>query len=76
MGHFKYEHEFIVRYYEIDEEGVYRKHDTITRTPGAYLTKYEIDKSFVLVSIEPIDYGDRIMENVKAAKEDGDADHA
>jgi hypothetical protein len=38
--------------------------------------KYEIDKSFVLVSIEPIDYGERIIDNVKAAKEDGGVDNA
>lgn len=76
MSDFKYEHEYIVRYYEIDEAGVYRKHDVITRMPGAYLTKYEIDKSFVLVSMEPIDYGERIIENVKASKDDGGADHA
>jgi hypothetical protein len=44
--------------------------------PGAYLMKYEIDKSFVLISIEPIDYGERIIENVKAAKEDGGAGNA
>ncbi len=51
MGDFEY----IVRYFNIDDDGTYRRGTAITRSPHAYIQKHECDDTFMLVSIEPID---------------------
>ena len=59
-------YEYIVRYYTIDAEGVYRRGTAVTASPSAYIQKHEIDKDFVLTSIEPIDVTYRIAVCVKS----------
>lgn len=58
-------YEYIVRYYTIDAEGVYRRGTVVTEIPAAYIQKHEIDKNFVLTSIEPIDRTFRIALDLK-----------
>lgn len=66
-------YEYIVRYYITDAEGIYRRGTTVTENPSAYIQKHEIDKKFVLTSIEPVDRTYRIALCVKS-KDWGAAD--
>lgn len=59
-------YEYIVRYYTIDDEGVYRRGTAVTKNPAAYIQKHELDKNFVLTSIEPVDRTYRIALCVKS----------
>jgi hypothetical protein len=59
-------YEYIVRYYTIDDEGIYRRGTSVTKNPSAYIQKHERDKKFVLTSITPIDPTYRIAICVKS----------